>query len=126
MRNGYVLKLLENIERLVQEGQDVRPMIDAAKSQVEHNHDANQDDWDKLDGAVGGLDPSNRPDDAAVPFGEPDNARVIQGTGGNNQYVSGSEPGSPDNPIGYPGTDQDQDPPGEAPKTVPGQKVTKK
>jgi hypothetical protein len=55
-----------------------------------------------------------------------DDAGLIQGTGGNNQYVSAAEPGSPNNPIGYPGTDQDQDPPGEGPKTVPGQKVTKK
>lgn len=122
MRNGYLCKLLDNIERLVQSGADVQPLIDKAKSQAEGGHDANPDEWDELNQAV-----DNLPDDSSTNSSSASAAgtRVEQGTAGNQQYVSGKEPGELGNPIGYPGTNQDQEEPGKRPSTVPGQKLTK-
>lgn len=121
MRNGYVVKLLDNIERLVQSGADVGPLVDAAKSQVANNHDASQQEWDELDRHVADL-PQQRNTESALETSTPNDVKPI----GSRQFVSGAEPGSPSNPIGYPGTDQDQDAPGEKARTVPGQKVDKK
>lgn len=119
MRNGYVAKLLDNIERLVQEGKDVGPLIDAAKSQVENSHDANPHEWDQLNAAVDSLPDSDRR--TALDNERPSTDDVQPS--GSRQFVSGDEPGSPSNPIGYPGTDQDQEQPGGKSRTVPGQRV---
>lgn len=119
MANGYVLKLLENLRRASQNDVDLTEQIDAAKDMLQHGYDANDAQWQALNRKVDDLPRETQAS------GNDGQSSGVQGTHGNQQYVSGAKPGTPGNPIGYPGTDQDKDgPPGKGPIVVPGQKLT--
>ena len=84
--------------------------------------DANPGQWDQLNDAVDALpaEPKEPTKDAGIA------GNAEGGVTDNGRLVSKDKPGTGSNPIGYPGTDQDQDGPGKASKTVPGMKPTKK
>lgn len=141
MNNGWIEKFDANRARLEANG-DISELQQIRDEMEQGGFDANDEQWEALNSAVKDLPEEDREQAEAeereksregeVPAGSSERPRPqasndVEETGVavNQRLVSSDEPGTGSNPIGYPGTDQDQDGPG-ARKNVPGMKTTEK